>query len=219
MALRNTLRIEQLEVRRVLSAGPVVSEFMASNSTTLLDGDSNSSDWIEVHNPTAATIDLTGWHLTDDQSNPTKWSFPTTSLAPDDYLVVFASSPGVDNYVDAGGFLHTNFALSVGGEYMALTDPLGNVVHEYAPEFPPQSADVSYGLDQQQLGVYFNHPTPGAINDFASAYAVQVIVSEIMYHPASNNDAEEYIEIYNNEPNPIALSGWTLSGAESASQC
>ena len=35
-----------------LSAAPVISEFMASNSTTLKDEFREYSDWIEIHNPT-----------------------------------------------------------------------------------------------------------------------------------------------------------------------
>ena len=53
--------IEQLEQRCVLSGTPLITEFMASNSTTLLDGDLQSSDWVEIYNPTAAAVDLDGW--------------------------------------------------------------------------------------------------------------------------------------------------------------
>ena len=54
-------------------ATPVISEFLASNSSQqplregdLLDDDGDSSDWIELHNPTAQPFDLGDWHLTDD---------------------------------------------------------------------------------------------------------------------------------------------------------
>ena len=70
------LHIERLEPRLVLSSNPLITEFMASNDSTLNDGDGNSSDWIELYNPTAAAIDLAGWHLTDDSGNLTKWTFP-----------------------------------------------------------------------------------------------------------------------------------------------
>jgi hypothetical protein len=80
-------------------ATPVISEFMASNGSQtplvagdLLDADGDSSDWIELYNPTAGTFDLGGWYLTDDAQEPAKWRFPSpTVLAPDGFLVVFAS--------------------------------------------------------------------------------------------------------------------------------
>ncbi|MCA9237349.1 MAG: lamin tail domain-containing protein [Planctomycetales bacterium] len=145
------LSLEILEHRHLLSASPLISEFMASNSTTLFDGDGESSDWIEIYNPTTATVDLAGWHLTDDEQSPAKWTFPAapqTVLEPGGYLVVFASGQPTDDYVDADGRLHANFGLSADGEYLALTDAANTVVHEFAPEYPAQRTDVSYGVNE-----------------------------------------------------------------------
>ena len=44
----------------VANANPVISEFMADNQSTLADEDGQYSDWIEIHNPTAAAINLSG---------------------------------------------------------------------------------------------------------------------------------------------------------------
>jgi hypothetical protein len=104
-------------------ATPVISEFMASNGSPkplgegdILDADGDSSDWIELYNPTAGTFDLGGWYLTDDPNKPAKWRFPSpTVLAPDGYLLVFAS--GKDR---TRGELHTNFKLAADGGYLAL---------------------------------------------------------------------------------------------------
>ena len=133
----------------MLASTPLISEFMASNSGTILDGDGNASDWIEVYNPTAQTINLAGWHLTDNAENLDKWTFPAAAqsiLDPGEYLVVFASSKLIETYIDPAGYLHTDFALSAGGEYLALTNPDNEVASEYAPTYPPQIGDVSYGL-------------------------------------------------------------------------
>ena len=74
------------------NASPRITEFMANNATTLTDGDGDSSDWIEIHNPTDHVIDLHGYHLTDDLDRLTRWAFPaTTFLNPNGYLIVFAS--------------------------------------------------------------------------------------------------------------------------------
>ena len=62
------LQFESLESRRVLTAGVLISEFMASDRTTLADEDGDFSDWIEVHNPTAAPVDLTGAYLSDNSA-------------------------------------------------------------------------------------------------------------------------------------------------------
>ncbi len=51
---------------------PVISEFMASNDKTLTLANGDSPDWIEIHNPGASVIDLSGWHLTDRIDLPTR---------------------------------------------------------------------------------------------------------------------------------------------------
>lgn len=134
------------------SAEPVISEFMASNVTTLTDGHGKYEDWIEIWNNGSTIIDLNGWRLTDSSSNLTKFTFPTYSLAAGQRMVVFCSnklgSTGTNTYADPGGSLHTNFALSASGEYLALLRPDGTKASEFAPTFPPQSADLSYGMQQ-----------------------------------------------------------------------
>ncbi|MCZ6793074.1 MAG: lamin tail domain-containing protein [Planctomycetota bacterium] len=128
-----------------VSAEPLISEFLARNRSTLDDEDGDSSDWLEIHNPDAFRVELGGWYLTDDPADLRKWEFPAVALEPGGFLVVFAS--GKDRRRLAGE-LHTNFQLSSIGEYLALVRPDATVAHEYAPFFPEQKADISYGLGQ-----------------------------------------------------------------------
>ncbi|MGI9456648.1 MAG: CotH kinase family protein, partial [Aeoliella sp.] len=148
---RPALRLERLEPRLVLSTTPLITEFMASNDSTLADGDGNFPDWIEVHNPTAAAVDLAGWHLTDDAAALDKWTFPSlpqSMLDPGEYLVVFASGQASETYVDPNDNLHTDFKLSAGGEYLALVESDGSTIaFEYAPQYPALISDVSYGVN------------------------------------------------------------------------
>jgi hypothetical protein len=67
-------------------------------------------------------------------------------LDPGEYLVVFASGKNVETYIDPAGYLHTDFSLPADGEFLALTDPDNVIIHEFAPQFPRQVFDVSYGL-------------------------------------------------------------------------
>ncbi|NQT82999.1 lamin tail domain-containing protein, partial [bacterium] len=123
-----------------------INEFMAINDETIIDDDDDRSDWIEIHNPTNAAVNLTGWHLTDDFADPTKWPFPNIILPPNSYMVVFAS--GKDRRT-LGAPLHTNFALRGDGEYLALVDSDGNRVAEFLPTYPKQKPDISYGLGRE----------------------------------------------------------------------
>ena len=123
-----------------------ITEFMASNTSTLVDEDGDSSDWIEIQNTSSNSVSLLNWALTDSSGNPGKWRFPATNIPPKSFLVVFAS--GKDR-TTPGAALHTNFKLGADGEYLALFDPEGSVATEIAPRFPPQFPDVSYGIGMQ----------------------------------------------------------------------
>ena len=130
----------------MMAAQPVISEFLAKNTKTLVDGNGNYSDWIELQNTGDAAADLTGWHLSDDATAPGKWTFPAgTSLAAGGFLVVFADGTGT---VDPAGNLHTNFSLDTDGENLSLTRPDLTVASQFAANgtaYPSQRADVSYG--------------------------------------------------------------------------
>ncbi|HMP06090.1 MAG TPA: lamin tail domain-containing protein, partial [Lacipirellulaceae bacterium] len=84
------LSLERLEVRSMLAADLVISEFLASSSGGLADEDGDFPDWIELHNRGASDAHLAGWYLTDNASNLAKWQLPAETLAPGGTLLVFA---------------------------------------------------------------------------------------------------------------------------------
>ncbi|MBP7829188.1 MAG: lamin tail domain-containing protein [Kiritimatiellae bacterium] len=157
-----------LAARLPARAAVRISEFMADNQAALLDEDGDYSDWIEIYNSGPADVDLGGWSLTDDTNQPAKWAFPPTNLAAGAYLVVFASEKD-----RTSPNLHTSFRLSADGEYLALVDATGtNVISQYAPAFPSQYPDVSYGWQTSGSNAslwagragYLIRRTPGAAN-------------------------------------------------------
>jgi hypothetical protein len=124
----------------------LITEFMASNESALQDDDGDDSDWIELYNAGATSVNLNGWYLTDDDQVLAKWQFPSVSIPAQGFLIVFAS--GKDRRT-AGAPLHTNFELLSTGEYLGLIRPDGvTIAHDYAPTFPAQQEDISYGLKQ-----------------------------------------------------------------------
>ena len=131
----------------VVTANPVITEFMAANDGGLLDEDGAASDWVEIRNVGLSTIDLAGWRLTDDATDSSKWVFPSVLLGRGEHLVVFAS--GKDRRTP-GSELHTNFALNRDGEYLALVSPGGTPATEFAPSFP---ALMMCGLLTQDIRV------------------------------------------------------------------
>ena len=139
-------------------SGAIISEFMADNDDTLVDEEGDSSDWIEIFNPTSTAIDLTGWHLTDDWTTPNLWTFPNgTSVPPLGHLVVFASGKDLPG--------HASFRLNdSSGSYLALVRPDLSIASSF-DSYPAQREDVSYGHFGDYLTKgYLLEPTPGAVN-------------------------------------------------------
>jgi|GEM_PF-4696438 len=172
------LGIEVLEHRQLLAADVIINEFVASNSSTLDDGFGESSDWIEIYNRGDQQADLSGYHLTDEFSDLSKWTFPdNTFLDSGEYMIVFASGRELMG-VDPGGYLHADFKLSAGGEYLALSDNTALqpvVLSEFGDngqDYPDQQTDISYGLLNDavtdlligpEYPVSFHVPTTGVL--------------------------------------------------------
>lgn len=161
-----------------IAANPVITEFVASNINGLLDEDGDTSDWVEIHNPTSSPIDLVGWNLTDSPSDLSKWTFPAITLQADAYLVVFASGK---NRKAIGAELHTNFRLSAGGESLSIVSPEGTPSMSF--EFPAQVAGFSYGTTPASN-------TLALISDVAST---RVLIPDSSDNAAIGNSWQESI--------------------------
>ena len=101
---------------------PIITEFQAVNDGTILSGDGDDPDWIEIYNPNTHAISLQGYSLQDSK---TTWIFPNVHLEASTYLVVFASGQNLPIYVNGEGYLHTTFKLSSAGETLRLICPDG----------------------------------------------------------------------------------------------
>ena len=64
------------QAQSLLASEPFISEVVAANDNSLRDDFGDSPDWIEIHNPSDAPLNLGGWGLSDDLSDPHKWVFP-----------------------------------------------------------------------------------------------------------------------------------------------
>ncbi len=147
----------------------VINEFVAANRTGILDEDGEAQDWIELRNRGTNTVNLLGWSLTDDKDAPGKWAFPSVTLAPGQYLYLFAS--GKDRKAPANGQrFHTNFKLNPAGDYLALfnAESPRTAATEFAPRFPEQRNDRAYGRDNNDVWRYFPASSPGVVNGFSS---------------------------------------------------
>jgi len=192
-----------------------INEFMARNTQTIRDPDDpdgSFDDWIEIYNYGPDAIDIGGFYISDDVYTLGGWRIPgnapaATTIAPGGFLLIWA-----DNETQQGP-LHANFALSAGGEDVALFDSDHHLID--AVSFGPQNPDESFGRLPNGTGPWrvFTSPTPGRPN---LADPVKVVINEIMYHPghaegAAENIGLEYIELYNAGAAPVDVSGWRFT--------
>lgn len=96
----------------------VINELMPLNEATIADPQGELNDWVELHNITGETVDLSGMYLSDKEGNPRKWQFPEgTTIEGGGYLLVWLDEDGSD---EPG--LHANFKLTSEGELLMLID-------------------------------------------------------------------------------------------------
>jgi len=138
-----------------------LNELLALNDSQGQDPAGEHDDWAELLNLGDAPAPLAGHYLSDDPDELTRWRFPddAPALAPGERILVWCD----DDLGQEG--LHASFALSGGGEFLALTAPDGSSVLD-SLSFGPQQTDVSWGRLPDGTGDWtFLAPTPGAAND------------------------------------------------------
>ena len=195
--------------KETVSADIRINEFMAENKYSVRAQDGKRYSWVELENTDSEAVNLSGFGLTDDETNPNKWTFPDIELAPGALQLVFLS--GQNSF--ANGELHAGFSLSTEDSVLMLCDAMANIVDYVTPM--ETDAGISIGLYGESL-VYFAEATPNAENDAepytdlaaAEAYLPALHISEVK---SSSEDDVDWIELHNASEESIDLSGFGIS--------
>ncbi|MGJ8726211.1 MAG: lamin tail domain-containing protein [Roseibacillus sp.] len=193
----------------IVRGGLIMSEFVA-NESELEDEDGVTQDWIELWNSSSSSINLAGHFLSTDPATPEQWALPNRVLAPNEYLVVFASNKDRN---DPANELHTNFKLPASGSYLALKKASTNNGHITLTQFEPypaQPANDSYGSTEQEGYIGFmKTPTPGAPNAISYTDFLKKVTFST---PRGRYDSPFSLTL--SSPNPLAEIRYTLDGSE-----
>lgn len=195
--------------------GLYINEFMASNATTICDSFGSYSDWIELYNSTDTDMDISGFGISDNLSQPMKYRFPDGStIAAKGYLVVFCSgNEGMQN-----GELHAPFGLRSYGEDVVIANRAGRIIDSYS--FKNQETDVSMARIPDGAGEFQSNsqPSPGYPNTGAGYSAFDaanrlplggVYISE--FGGSTGSVASDWVEIYNSTGSAVSLAGYGIS--------
>lgn len=140
-----------------------INEWMSDNQSVLADpADGAYDDWLELHNPTALPVDLTGWYLSDNPAQPAKFLVPAGfSIPANGFLRIWADNSTVQT---APGQLHTNFRLSNNGESILLSAPDLTLIDSVYFGTQAQNAANGRYPDGSSGIVDLTEPTAGAPN-------------------------------------------------------
>ena len=143
---------------------------MAANNTILADEDGDFSDWIEIHNPDPAPLNLAGLafdrqrRLSGQVANFPRCRWRRASGSWCGRRGRIASGPGRRANT-------TRISVSAAAaKYLALVRPDGDdrgavVRRATIGEYPQQFGDISFGLAPiTSVETYFLTPTPGTAN-------------------------------------------------------
>jgi hypothetical protein len=154
----------------------VINEFSAANWEEDADNYGEFEDWIELYNAGATDVDLSGYFLSDRETNPDKWEIPAGTVIEAGGFLRFWCS-GRDEV--SGSNYHTNFKLTqtVLDEDVVFTDPDGVTIIDINYITEPNQTDNSWGRfpDGAADWKIFTNPTPNSSNSTTTygAYAVK----------------------------------------------
>lgn len=163
----------------------------------LANSDDPQLDYIELYNHSNKAVDLSGAGLGDDP-------------------LVAAFTIPAGTFIAPRGFLAFNqnelgFALRAGGEAVYLINSSHTRVID-AVRFGGQATGVASGRYPDGAPEFrpLQTMTPGAAN---SGWLIpDIVINEVMFHPISEDQDEEYVELYNRGSRSVDLAGWQLSG-------
>ena len=195
-------------VTNCATAFAALNEVMANNRSYTND-DGTVTDWVELCNPTGAPLDLAGMSISDDPANPRRWVIPSGVVlsSNNNYLVVRFNgnaAPSTGN----GPVLNTGFGLRSGGGSVYLFDAGASLLD--ALTYGPQAADFPVARVPDGTGAWtLCLPTPGGAN-IAAALGDPAAV-RINEWAASVPNSPDWFELYNPNPQPVALGGYYLT--------
>ncbi len=182
------------------------------------------TDTIELHNPTAAPINLSGWWLSDQGSSLLKYQVPNGTILPAGAFITFTES----QFNPGNGVNLTDFALSSGGDQVWVLAAAANgkpIRFADVADFNASAPGLTQGRVPDGAVGYGLFPlasaTLGTTNSAPLASAA-VVISEVQYQPATpalgspiTATQLEYLELTNTSAAAIDLSGWRLGGGVS----
>lgn len=174
-----------------------------------------NSDWIELHNTIGQNINIGGWFLSDDDSDPNsirKYEIPSDTVIAAGGYHVFVQDTSFGSLSQPA---EKRFALSKGGETVYLySGQNGQLTGFYQTEenFDASETGITFGrYEKAELSGGYDFTrmltaTQGTAN--SGPLIPAVVITEIHYNPSSSqgsDDDYEFVELYNRTGSAVTL--------------
>lgn len=185
----------------------VINEYSAANINDYTDGFGRNEDWFEVYNTGGATVDMSGWYISDKAGNPTKWQVPAGVTVPaSGYKLFVCSGRGIIS----GAEVHTGFKLTqTKPEDLIISDASAAMVDQITLTNHQTDHSVGRTTNGGATWGFFTNSSPGASNTGAfNNYATTPVFDQAPgYYPGA-------ISVNITSPDPNVTLYYTTNGDE-----
>jgi hypothetical protein len=183
-----------------------INEVMVSNTMSYDPKEYNFSDWIELYNPSSATVNFKNYYFSDDLNQPAKWQITTSSasISKLGYFLVY--------FDEANTSTNANFRLEPKGGTIYMFDASKNLVDKITyPALNNGNISFARTVDGGSEWGLMAYPTPKTTNS-KSYPATQRVEQPVFSEPGGFITSQKYIALTSKTPGAIIY--YTLNGDE-----
>lgn len=170
-------------------ANVMINEFLAHTDDPIFD-------FIELYNHGNSPVNLSGCFLSDDVTT-NKFRIPDGTIIPGRGFLSYDQN-------------ELGFSLKAEGDTLYFVSSNTTRVLDIV-KFAGQQNGIATGRSPDGAATFrvLTTPTPKASN--AAFGLPDIVINEVMYAPISNNNDDEYVELYNRGQGSVDLSGWRFT--------
>lgn len=142
----------------------VINEYSSANLSSILDDYGKSEDWVELYNSGSSPVNLSGYYLSDDTLQATKWQIPAgTTISANGHLRFWCSGRNTSN----GTNFHTNFKFTQtknNAEVITISDAGGTIIDKTIIKKTKLGHSRGRSTDGASTWAIFTSPSCGSSN-------------------------------------------------------
>jgi len=207
---------------RLRATGPPLplvwlNELQLLNVTGPVDGRGQHEPWVELYNAGTSALDLSGFFLSNDPTNLTRWAFPPGTMLPaGQFQLVWLDGATGDHTTTEW---HANFRLTSSDTILLLSRGVSG-----QPQVVDYLAFADLKTDQALARVpdgtserprVLDYATPASSNAGASPlpalYINEFMAANTLWRDPADGDADDWFELYNASERTVDLAGYTLT--------